>query len=70
MTKRVRATVMGFYGGARRRPGQVFELADGDKPASWMEPVEGAAPAAKPKKPKTGPETLSELTPSLAADLV
>jgi hypothetical protein len=70
MTKRVKAKETGFYGGSLRYPGQVFELADGDVLGSWMEPTEAAAPVPKPKKPKTGPETLSELTPSLAADLV
>jgi hypothetical protein len=70
MGKRVKALQACFYGGSRRRPGTVFELADGDPVSSCMELVEGPAPAQKPKKPKTGPETLSELTPSLAADLV
>ena len=44
---KVRAMKQGFYGGARRRVGDVFEAADGAK-ASWFEPAE-AAEAAKPK---------------------
>lgn len=53
----------GFYGGARRRVGDVFEAEDGAK-ASWFEPAE-AAEAAKPKpkaKAKGGePTTFSEI---------
>ena len=70
MGKRVKALQTGFHGGFRRKAGTVFELADGEKLASWMEAVEGPAPAVKPKKAKAGPETLSELTPSFASDLV
>lgn len=36
---RVRALTAGFYGGARRRAGQVFTLKPGDKPGSWMQLV-------------------------------
>ena len=60
---KVRAIKQGFYGGARRRVGDVFEAKDGAK-ASWFEPVE-AAEAAKPKpkaKAKGGePTTFSEI---------
>jgi len=60
---KVRAIKQGFYGGARRRVGDVFEAEDGAK-ASWFEPVE-AAEAAKPKpkaKAKGGePTTVSEI---------
>lgn len=60
---KVRAIKQGFYGGARRRVGDVFEAEDGAK-ASWFEPVEAAA-AAKPKpkaKAKGGePTTFSEI---------
>lgn len=38
---KVRAMKQGFYGGARRRVGDVFEAEDGAK-ASWFEPVEAA----------------------------
>lgn len=39
---KVRATQTGYYGEARRRPGDVFVLADGDKDfsATWMEEVD------------------------------
>ena len=60
---KVRAIKQGFYGGARRRVGDVFEAEDGAK-ASWFEPTE-AAEAAKPKpkaKAKGGePTTFSEI---------
>ena len=60
---KVRAIKQGFYGGARRRVGDVFEAEDGAK-ASWFEPVE-AAEATKPKpkaKAKGGePTTFSEI---------
>ena len=60
---KVRAIKQGFYGGARRRVGDVFEAEDGAK-ASWFEPVE-AAEAVKPKpkaKAKGGePTTFSEI---------
>ena len=60
---KVRAIKQGFYGGARRRGGDVFEAEDGVA-ASWFEPVE-AAEGAKPKpkaKAKGGePTTFSEI---------
>ena len=58
---KVRAIKQGFYGGARRRVGDVFEAEDGAK-ASWFEPAE-AAEAVKPKaKAKGGePTTFSEI---------
>ena len=60
---KVRAMKQGFYGGARRRVGDVFEAEDGAK-ASWFEPAE-AAEAGKPKpkaKAKGGePTTFSEI---------
>lgn len=60
---KVRAIKQGFYGGARRRVGDVFEAEDEAK-ASWFEPVD-AAEAAKPKpkaKAKGGePTTFSEI---------
>ncbi len=59
---KVRAMKQGFYGGARRRVGDVFEAEDGAK-ASWFEPAE-AAEAAKPKpraKAKGEPTTFSEI---------
>ena len=59
----VRAIKQGFYGGARRRVGDVFEAEDGAK-ASWFAPVEAAEAAkTKPKaKAKGGePTTFSEI---------
>lgn len=73
MGKRVKAIQTGFYGGSRRRPGAVFELADGEQPGAWMELLEESAPvpqAPRARRPKTGPETLSELTPPPGSDLV
>lgn len=54
MSKRVRATEIGYYGGALRQPGEEFTL-DSDKAFSeiWMEALDGKAPkAAKAEKPK------------------
>ena len=77
---KVRAIKQGFYGGARRRVGDVFEAEDEAK-ASWVEPVEAAEAAKpKPKAKATGgaPTTFSEnartdseaQTPKGADDLV
>lgn len=76
MSAKVKALKAGFYGGARRRPGSVFVLVDGDAPASWMEVVNVDVPVSKPKG-KSG-QTFSEitkqeakaLTPKGADDLV
>lgn len=43
----VRALSTGFYGGSRRREGEVFNVKDGDS-AKWFEPVEPVE--AKPAK--------------------
>ena len=54
MTTRVlvRAIGAGFYPAQRRRPGEVFALREGDKPGSWMEPLDQEAvepaPTAEP----------------------
>ena len=46
----VRALSTGFYGGSRRREGEVFNVKDGDS-AKWFEPVEPVEPVeAKPAK--------------------
>lgn len=59
---KVQAKAVGFYGGARHRAGDVFEVKDGTK-SSWFEPVEAAkassAKSAKAKKEE--PVALSEL---------
>lgn len=57
---KVRALRDGFFDGARRRQGAVFDIGDA-KPGKWMEPVTAGdqrKPAAKPRKE---PETLSEM---------
>jgi len=60
---KVKATKDGFYG-SLRRPGDVFEVADGVK-SKWFEPVDANAKPEKPAKADKGkraPETLSEIT--------
>lgn len=56
---KVRAKEAGFYAGERKRPGSVFFLPPGVKPAKWMEvleapeqPVAEEAKAVKPKAEK------------------
>lgn len=60
--------MVGTYAGHRRRPGQIFEVAEGTKLGSWLVEVDaegnalGAAAAAKPKTPtKKQPRTFAEL---------
>ena len=57
---KVRATELGFYGGQRRFPGEVFDFA-GDKIGTWFEPVADAerSPVEKPAKRH---DTLSAMT--------
>jgi len=63
---KVKAITEGFYAGARRRAGQVFDVPKGTK-GKWFEPVVESQPApvddktAKRKSDKSVPETLSEL---------
>jgi hypothetical protein len=59
---KVQAKAVGFYGGARHRAGDVFEVKDGTK-SSWFEPVETAkqAPAKSAKAKKEEPVALSDL---------
>ena len=40
MSITVRAKEMGFYGGARRREGAVFEIEDESKLGKWMDKLE------------------------------
>lgn len=47
---KVRATQLGFYGGSRRRPGDVFDVKENEL-GRWMEPVETGAVADEPEKP-------------------
>lgn len=57
---RVRAKVMGFAAGGRRRPGDVFDVPEGTK-GSWFEPVDVPVGAEKPKqRRKDGTLTLAE----------
>lgn len=82
MSVKVKALQPGFYAGARRRPGEVFALAEGDTPGRWMEVLtEDEAKQVKPKAQAAkgkGPQTFSEiakqdakaLTPKGAEDLV
>ena len=80
MGAKVKAIRTGFYGGVRRRIGDVFTLKDGDALGSWMSPVgtDEVASESKPRKAAKGPATFSEitkidakaLTPKGADDLV
>lgn len=57
MSIKVRATSTGFYGGQRRREGDVFVLDAASKPSKkWMEVIEGGEAPAKSKKPKPDPK--------------
>ena len=56
---KVIATKDGFHG-CRRRPGDVFDVADGAK-GSWFEPADKAKPKGRAKADDKSPQTLSEL---------
>lgn len=64
---KVRAKQLGFYGGSRKRPGEVFIVEEKDFSARWMESLEGvkkevdAEPEQKPevKRGKRGKEAKS-----------
>ncbi|UQP02236.1 hypothetical protein L0Z36_10145 [Burkholderia multivorans] len=43
---KVKAIKMGFYRGARKRPGEVFDVEKGEK-ASWFVPTDEAATGPK-----------------------
>jgi hypothetical protein len=59
--KKVVAISMGFYQGARVRPGTEFEVPDNFK-GSWVAEVGSPASApAKPKPARAEPKTLSEM---------
>jgi colicin import membrane protein len=47
----VRAITDGFYGGARRRAGKTFQVAEGET-AKWFEPTEAATKAKADAKAK------------------
>jgi hypothetical protein len=59
---KVQAKASGFYGGARHRAGDVFEVKDGAK-ASWFSPVDAdkQAPTKSAKAKKDETVSLSEL---------
>lgn len=48
---RVKAVRAGYYGNIYREPGSEFEIADDEKPGSWMESLEPAKKGGK-KGPK------------------
>lgn len=50
MARKVRATSLGFYGGSRRRPGDVFMVRDGFK-GSWVVDVPDVKLPEKAEKP-------------------
>lgn len=62
---KVRALKQGYYGGSRRREGEVFDVKDGAK-ASWFVPVESAT-VAKPKGRGKAPETFADVAQADAA---
>lgn len=51
MTKKVIATRLGFYDGARRRQGETFEVAK-NATGSWFKEVETKAPPKKADQAK------------------
>ena len=63
---KVKALQHGFFGGARIRAGQEFEVPAGAK-GSWFVAVEGYKAPAKAKG-KAQPQTLSEMAKEPAVD--
>lgn len=61
MAKLVRAKVTGFFGGARRRPGDVFEIPDTVKLGKWMEEVTDKPKTPPAGKPLTGAQEFADL---------
>lgn len=45
MARTVKAVAMGFYKGARIRPGKIFSIGDNEKLGKWMVAVGGKPPA-------------------------
>lgn len=71
---RVVATEVGFYDGARRKVGAIFEVPEGVT-AKWFEPVESSAKVVAPKSkaPKGAkanePQTFSEISKKDGAEM-
>lgn len=67
---KVQAITDGFYGGARRRAGDVFEVKDGVT-GKWFTPVEAKEEVAQPKAGKSSKKKTEEVALSqLPADQV
>lgn len=49
----VKARELGYYGAQRRRPGDIFEIADESERGSWMVGVEDELPPPKEGMPFT-----------------
>lgn len=64
---KVVARQAGFYGGSLRRPGDVFDLAAGQKPGRWMEEVKGDQ-QEKPSRKRAVAEEVTTLSEMAAAD--
>jgi hypothetical protein len=68
---KVIATAMGFYGGVRRRKNDEFEFR-GNKPASWMmpleKPVQPEEQVAKEEVSKTGENETAGISKELAPE--
>lgn len=60
MARTVRAKALGFYGGTRRRVGDVFTVSDTTKLGKWMEEVK-VKEANTPKPPKNEKPPVDEL---------
>lgn len=58
---KVKAKAVGFYGGSRRYPGDVFEVPNNTKLGKWLEPIDGGEKPSKTARKAGEPETLSEM---------
>lgn len=69
---KVKAIKMGFYRGARKRPGEVFDVDKGEK-ASWFVPTDEAPTSPKARgrtdsTSSTDPKNGSDLSAGQAGD--
>ena len=65
---KVRAKVVGFYAGVRRRLGSVFEIDPADL-GSWMEPLDNQDTQVRPvrgRRPPPAPKTFVEFVAKTA----